>query len=471
MTLGTPDILEIARQIRNGEATAEEVTALYLGRIATTGRDLRCIAAVNPNRALAEARAADAALAAGQTLGALHGVPIGLKDICDLEGYVTGNGSHLSDGDAPAMADCVVAQKLKAAGAIIIAKTETHEFAIGGPDPSLPHGPALNPWNTANYPGGSSSGSGAAVAAGVVPAAIGTDTGGSIRIPAGYCGLVGMKPTYGRVSRRGISPLAYSLDHAGPMTWTVADNIAMLQAIAGHDPLDPASAQVDVPDFSADSPADVKGMRIGILNCWHDEISARMTPDAREACNLATAHLAEHGAIIEDCVLSPLADYLAVNRIILLSEAYTLHEADFRTRPEIFGPFMRERLAVGALFTAADYVQALRRRSELVAEIARAFDTFDLLICVSGASDAPTVADLRPRTMLEGMNTTSQFNTTGNPVLSMPLGLNAAGLPRSVQIVAAPFAEATAYRAGRILESLSRRDVRPDLTELVASGT
>lgn len=458
-------VTALAADIRDGRLTAREVARVSLDRAERLGTRLRSIATLDPDRVLAEAAAADADLAAGRLRGPLHGVPVGIKDICDVAGYETGNGSRLTTGQSgPAAADCVVVGRLRAAGAIVLAKTETHEFAIGGPDPTLPTGPARNPWNLDHYPGGSSSGSGASVAAAIVPAAIGTDTGGSIRIPSAYCGLAGMKPTYGRVSRRGISPLAWSLDHAGPMTWTMTDNALMLNAISGYDAGDPGSAAARVPDFLSGIDAGVAGLRIGVMAGWVEDCAGRLSPEVTAALDAAAGALRAAGAEIGEWRGSPVQDFIAVNRVMLLAEAFTVHEQDFRTRPGIFGPFLRERLAVGALLSAADYIQALRRRQEMIAEFAAAFRDFDLLLCLSGASDAPVAAAQKPGTMLSGLNLTGPFNVTGNPVLSAPCGPDAGGLPASVQIVAAPFQEALAYRAGRVIErALGARDLRPDI--------
>lgn len=333
MDLWQLGIAGLAKRIRDREVSVSTVATHYLERAGTLGCALDCIAYIDPDAVIEAARRADAALEAGDAVGPLHGIPLGLKDICDLAGTVTGNGSYISAQDAPKQQDSVVAARLKAAGALILAKTETHEFAIGGPDSELPTGPAKNPWRSGHYPGGSSSGSAAAVASGIVPGAIGTDTGGSIRIPSGYCGLVGMKPTYGRVSRRGVSPLAYSLDHIGPMTWTVEDNFLMLQAISGHDANDPASARVATPDFAKMAREGVAGMKVGVLRDWKDELSARLSNDVVEALEIAASSLEKAGAEVMDCPLSPIEDFIAVNRIILLAEGYALHEQDFRERP------------------------------------------------------------------------------------------------------------------------------------------
>jgi aspartyl-tRNA(Asn)/glutamyl-tRNA(Gln) amidotransferase subunit A len=463
--LGVRAIRDLVAERR---ASPVEIARSFLDRITALDPQLRAFAHVAPERVEADARVAEAAVMAGGPLGPLHGVPVALKDIVDLADAPTGNGSQLTHGQVAA-ADAVVAARLKAAGAIVIGKTETHEFAIGGPDDALPYGPARNPWNLAHYPGGSSSGSGAAVAAGLAPCAIGTDTGGSIRIPAAYCGLAGMKATYGRVSRRGVSPLAYSLDHIGPMTWTVADNALMLEAIAGHDPLDPASADRAQEPYTAAAASGPAGLRIGLVHGFHE---SGVEAEAVAAFDAAAESLASAGATLVEVRLPPIADYVACNRVILLSEAYAVHEADFLSRPELFGPYLRARLLPGALFTAADYVQALRRRRELVALTAAAMREVDVLLVAGAAGPAPRLDAVGPDTIFTGPpSVTSPFNVTGLPALSVPAGLSASGLPLSVQLVGHPFGEAAAYRAGQAVEeALGERARRPALAHLAEAA-
>lgn len=454
----------IGRMIASKEVSAREVVEAALSRAAVVAPDLECLVATYAEEALCVADAADAELAVSGPRSPLHGVPFVAKDIVDVGGHVTGNGSAIP-ADGPAAEDAVVVAKLKAAGAILLAKAETHEFAIGGPDSALPYGPARNPWAAAHYPGGSSSGSGSATAAGIVPMSIGTDTGGSIRIPAAYCGLAGMKATYGRVSRRGVSPLAYSLDHVGPMTWTVEDNALMLAVMAGHDPMDPGSADVATADYAAAVGAGGRGLRVGLLRAFHEEQASVFSPEQIAGFEAAASALADAGATLSEVTLPPMTDYMACNRVLLLAEAYAVHEADFRTRPEVFGPFMRERLLAGFYFSAADYVQAVRRRAELVAITKAAMAELDVMLVVGAVLPAPLIEGQRPDSLLRGFpSVTAPFNVTGNPVLAVPSGFSSAGLPLSVQIVAKYFDEATAYRAGAIVEAaLADRTRRPNL--------
>lgn len=456
------------RLLDTGEVSSVALAEACLSRISALNGDLKCFVHVDAERTLEVARAADVALAGDAPTGPLCGLPVALKDICDVAGMPTGNGSFLTDGEIAAH-DSAIAASLAGSGAVIIGKTETHEFAIGGPDTALPHGPARNPWNLENYPGGSSSGSGSAVAAGLVPGAIGTDTGGSIRIPAAYCGLAGLKPTYGRVSRRGVSPLAYSLDHVGPMTWTVEDNALMLTALAGHDPLDPASADVPVADYRAAVGRSVKGLRVGVLRGFHDH--PVFDEEAIAVFEAAAQVLAEAGAHVVPVTLSPVADYIACNRVILLSEAYALHEADFKTRPDRYGPYMLARILPGAFFTAADYVQALRRRRELCAEMAAVLRGVDVLLTIGAAGPAPRLDAVAPDSIMTGPpSVTSPFNVTGLPALTVCAGFASSGLPLSVQIAGRPFDEAGLYTVGHIVEqALAERSRRPEITRSLAA--
>ncbi len=456
------DISTLSRLIARREISPIEAVQASLSRIAALDPDLRFFVRVEEEAVLAAARKAEAEIGRNGPRGPLHGVPVAVKDIVDMAGLPTTNGSRLTL-DAVAAADAVVVEKLKAAGAIIVGKTETHEFAIGGPDDALPFGPARNPWNVEHYPGGSSSGSGSAVAAGAVPGAIGTDTGGSIRIPAAYCGLAGMKPTYGRVSRRGVSPLAYSLDHIGPMTWTVMDNAIMLAALAGHDPADPGSVDAPVADYVAAAGAGAAGMKVGLIR-FHEETKG-FEQEAVAAFDAAAAALKAAGAEIVELSIPPFADYVACNRVLLMSEAYAVHEKGFAESPELYGPYLRTRLLPGALFSAVDYVQALRRRRELVAALAEAMAGVDVALVAGSTGPAPRLDQVPQNSIYAGSpSITSPFNTTGSPALSVCAGFSGSGLPLSVQLVAKPFDEASAYRAGAAVEAaLGERTRRPEI--------
>jgi aspartyl-tRNA(Asn)/glutamyl-tRNA(Gln) amidotransferase subunit A len=464
-------LAEASRAIAAGDLSPATLTEAYLDRIAALDGELHSYVLVLRQEALAAARAC----AAGSGRGLLHGIPIGLKDIYQTRGIRTTAGSrryldHVPEDDAEAWV------RLRGAGAILLGKQETHEFAIGGPDFSLPFQPARNPWNTAHYPSGSSSGSAVAVAAGLCAAAMGSDTGGSIRGPAAYNGIVGLKPTYGRVSRRGVFPLSYTLDHCGPLTRTVEDCAIMLQALAGHDPADPASAEEPVPDYRAALATRLDGMTIGVIRHFHErdavaDFGAESAPSAAygAAFDAACRTLAGLGARLVDLKLSPLIDYLDANRLIMVAEAYALHEKDFRDRPQDFGHHMFARIALGAFLSAADYVEATRQRRELCVEFARALAGVDVAISANATGPAPRIDQLPFWGVFERASYTAPYNLTGSPALSVPIGFEN-GLPLAFQIAGKPFDEAAVLRVGHAFEKATefhRR--RPALAAPLAS--
>ena len=351
--------------------------------------------------------------------------------------------------------DCVVQQKLAAGGGVLLGKLATHEFAIGGPSFDLPFPPARNPWNTEHITGGSSSGSGAAVAAGMVRMAMGSDTGGSIRGPAAYCGTVGLKPTYGRVSRRGIFPLSFTLDHAGPLTRNVEDTAITLQVIAGHDPMDPASADEPVPDYLAGLHSGVAGLRFGVPRGFFAEAPA-LTGDMLAAFDRTLDALREAGATVEDVILPPYALYAACGRVIMLSEAYAIHEADLQTRRADYGWLTQQRFLLGATLSAADLVQALRVRRELVDATNAVLGRYDALLTASALAVAPRFDALPDANRIDlAPMQTIPFNVTGHPAMSVPTGKGEGGLPVSLQVVGRPFDEATVLQVGRAIERVT----------------
>jgi aspartyl-tRNA(Asn)/glutamyl-tRNA(Gln) amidotransferase subunit A len=446
-------IAEARRAVAAGNLTPLALTEAYLDRIAALDGELHSYVLVTREAALDAARAA----AAGPARGILHGIPIGLKDIYKTRAIRTTAGSrryldHVPDEDAETWV------RLRGAGAILLGKQETHEFAIGGPDFTLPFQPARNPWNTAHYPAGSSSGSAVAVAAGLCAAAMGSDTGGSIRGPAAYCGIVGLKPTYGRVSRRGVFPLSYTLDHCGPLTRTVEDCALMMQVLAGYDRLDPASAEVPVPDYQAALTARLDGVRIGVVRHFHehDAVAAfglESAPSAAytAAFDAALRTLESLGARLADVRLSPLVDYLDANRLIMLAEAYALHEKDFRERPQDFGRHMFARVALGAFLSAADYVEAMRQRRELCVEFAKALDGVDVVVSANATGPAPRIDQVPFWGVFDRASYTGPYNLTGSPALSLPIGFED-GLPLAFQIAGKPFDEAAVMRVGHAFE-------------------
>jgi aspartyl-tRNA(Asn)/glutamyl-tRNA(Gln) amidotransferase subunit A len=406
---------------------------------------------LTPERALADAKAAETEIMAGRWRGPFHGVPYGLKDIVDVAGLpTTGHSKILVDNIA--RADAPVAAKLRAAGGVLLGKLSTHEFAVGGPSFDLPWPPARNPWNKAHFSGGSSSGSGAGLAAGFFPAAIGTDTGGSIRNPASLCGIVGLKPTYGRVSRRGVLPLAFSLDHVGPMTRTVRDNALMLQVIAGHDAADPGSADVPVPDYGLDLERGVKGMRIGVIRHFYTSDVAA-DPEQIGQIESAVELLAQQGAEISEIRLPALVDFSACGQIILAAESYAVHETWLKQRPQDYGARGRERLLAGATLSAAQYLQAVRWRQRLKQQTLAAFRDIDVAITASSMDPACRIDDDAALATHYWRQARMPFNVTGQPGLVIPTGFAKNGLPLSLQIVGQPFGEALCYRVGQAYEA------------------
>lgn len=446
----TPTIAEAARQIAARRLSPVELTQHLLGRVAAEDPALNSFILVTPERAMADAKAAEARVMAGQARGPLDGIPIAHKDIYGTAGIATTAHSKLLQGWVPDT-DATTVRKLADAGTVMLGKLATHEFAFGGPSFDLPWPPARNPWNTDHFTAGSSSGTGAAVAAGLILGGTGSDTGGSIRGPAALCGIAGIKPTYGLCSRVGILPLAFSLDHAGPMAWTVEDCAILLQAMAGHDAADPASADRPVPDFSADLHGGVKGLRIGVARSWH-ETDRPVSPAVQAGIDGALDIWRAQGAEVRDVALPSLHDYQAANFVVLVAEAFSLHEPWMRERFGDYGELLRDRMAFGGLIAATDYVQALRMRRELCAATTAATEGVDLIVTAGAPAEAPRIDDMPKWDNLARPGFTAPFNLTGWPAMSVCSGFGVDGLPVSVQIAAKPFQEATLFRAAHAFE-------------------
>jgi aspartyl-tRNA(Asn)/glutamyl-tRNA(Gln) amidotransferase subunit A len=437
-------IAELGRAYDQRELSPVEVTRALLDRIAVHDGKLHSFIRVTEEVALAEAKEAERALMAGERRGPMHGIPYGLKDIVETAGIPTTGHSKLRQDHVPAE-DAEIVRCLKAGGGILLGKLATWEFALGGPSFDLPWPPARNPWDANRLPGGSSSGPGAAVAAGFVTAAIGTDTGGSIRGPAAFCGIAGLKPTYGRVSRRGVFPNTFTMDHIGPMTRSAEDIALMLQVIAGFDPADPGSEDRPVPDYRAALAGGVKGLRLGLIEGWHEGAGAH--PDLGPAIAGAVDVLKSLGAIVEPVTLSSLRDYTDCKTTISSVELYSIHEHDLRTRPQDFGRILRNRVLPGALIRGEDYLAALRWRTALAREQRAAFARFDALI-TAGARTIADVADPNaPDRLVTAPSITMPFSVSGVPALAIPCGFSRAEeMPLSLQIAAAPFQEATTLK-------------------------
>ncbi|HEV8680663.1 MAG TPA: amidase, partial [Stellaceae bacterium] len=433
----------------------ELMTAL-LERIGRLDPQLHAFIRLDAEAAMAAARAAEAEVAAGRLRGPLHGVPVGIKDIIDVAGLPTTCHSKILI-DNIAASDAVCVARLRGAGAIVLGKLSTHEFAIGGPSFDLPFPPARNPWNTDHHPGGSSSGSGAGIAAGLFPLALGSDTGGSVRNPASACGIVGLKPTYGLVSRRGVFPLSFSLDHVGPLTRTVADNALLLDVIAGHDPLDPGSAAAPAGHYGVALDRGVRGLRIGFIRHFH-ETDLPADPEVAAGLENVARTLQSEGAEVRDVRLPTLGEFGAVNRVILQSEAWAIHGPWLREQPGDYGKLARRRLMPGAFIGAGDYVQAQRRRREMIAAVEDALREVDVLMCASAMDPPSRIEDAAETERTYPRQARTPFNVTGHPALAMMAGLSRSGLPLSVQFVGRYFAEATLFQVARAWERAAGTD-------------
>jgi aspartyl-tRNA(Asn)/glutamyl-tRNA(Gln) amidotransferase subunit A len=441
---------EIARAYADRTLSPTELVQALLRRIETLQPKLHAFIRLDAEGAMEAARTAEAELRSGHTRGPLHGIPVGIKDIIDVAGLPTTGHSKILVGNI-AKTDAVVVSKLRGAGAIVMGKLSTHEFAIGGPSFDLPFPPARNPWNPRHHPGGSSSGSGAGVASGMFPLALGTDTGGSVRNPASVCGIVGLKPTYGLVSRRGVFPLAFTLDHVGPMTRTVADNALLLDALAGHDPHDPGSAQINARHFGRQLDRGVAGLRIGFIRHFH-ETDMPAHPDVTAALEDVERILQAEGALVETVTLPKLSEFAAINRVILCSEAWSIHAKWLRERPGDYGALARRRLLPGAFMSAGEYVGAQRRRAELIAIVNDKLRDFDVLMCASSMDPASEIDDAAETARTYPRQARAPFNVTGHPALAMMSGLSHNGLPVSVQFVGRYFEDATVLRVAAAYE-------------------
>jgi len=445
-------VSELARLIATKEISPVEIVRAHLDRITALDARLRCFITLTADAAVEAARAAEAELAAGRSRGPLHGVPFGLKDLFDTAGVRTTGGSKILADRVPAE-DATVARRLSAAGAISLGKLSMHEFAYGPEGLNVHYGTSRNPWDAAEerIPGGSSSGSGVAVAAGLVPLALGSDTGGSIRIPAALCGITGLKPTYGRVSRAGVLPLAWSMDHAGPMTRSAMDAALVLKALAGYDPADPTTSVLPVPDYAAALSGDVKGLRVGVLRVGFLDAAA---PDVRDAVESAVKTLEGLGARVDEVSLDHVGSVAAGAMAIVASEALAYHAEWVRTRPSDYQPDVLERLRAGAFVSGVHYVRAQQARALVRAEVDAALARRDVLLSPATPIAATRFGEMETA-LGEGtvdvrsslLRFTRPFNFTGHPACALPCGFTSAGLPIGLQIVGRPFDEVTLLRA------------------------
>jgi aspartyl-tRNA(Asn)/glutamyl-tRNA(Gln) amidotransferase subunit A len=444
-------IADAARMIAERKLSPVELTNAYLDRIATLDHRIDSFVTVTADRARAEARAAEAEIAATGSRGPLHGIPYCLKDIFDTAGIRTTAMSRLLADNVPTRDSCC-GEKLIAAGGIMLGKNATWEFAHGGPSWDVLFPPARNPWNRDHSPAGSSSGSGAAVAAGFSPATLGSDTGGSIRGPAAANGIAGLKPTYGLVSRRGVIPNCFTHDHAGPLAWTSEDVAILLQVIAGHDPEDPASADVPIPDYRAALTGDVRGLVIGVPWAWFEELP--LSPATAKAFDDTLGVYKQLGAEIRPVSLAPLRDYDNAKKVIAVSELFAIHAEDLRTKPEMFGASLRYRIIAGGLVRAEEYIRAMRARTDLARAMQAVMATVDVLMLPT-QEPAGKLEPVAPETLFTKTSFTTPFNVGGNPAMSICDGYAEDGLPFALQIVGKLFDDATVLRAGDAYERVT----------------
>lgn len=460
--MSIPTIAEAAQLIAAKKLSPVELTQACLQRMHALDGTLHAFVLPTEERALADARAAEAAIMRHGPSSPMHGIPIGLKDIVDTAGIPTTCQSKILQDNVPAK-DATCASRLAAAGTVLMGKLTTHEFADGGPSFDLPKPPAVNPWNTAHFTAGSSSGTGAAVAAGMVLCGIGTDTGGSIRGPAALCGIAGIKPTYGLVSRAGVAPAAFSLDHIGPMAWNAEDCAIMLQTLAGHDPLDPASATQPVPDYAALIGTALKGLKIGVIRHFHEE-DHKVSTATQAGIDNAEALFRNLGAEVSDVTLSPLQDWHACGSLISITERAAAYEEWARTRLGDFGERVQRRLMLGALVSGVDYVQAVRRRRELRAELKAAMAGLDVVLTAGAPGEAPALDAIPRWDVFANPSFTMPFNVSGYPAIAVCSGFGPAGLPVSLQIVGKPFREARVFQVADAFEKATDfRSKRPAL--------
>jgi aspartyl-tRNA(Asn)/glutamyl-tRNA(Gln) amidotransferase subunit A len=462
MSAFVPGIAEAARLIAARKLSPVELTQACLGRMEAMDGALHAFILPTPERAMADAKAAEAGIMKDGPLGPMHGIPIGLKDIVDTAGIATTCQSRILTDNVPTT-DATCAARLAAAGTVLMGKLTTHEFADGGPSFDLPMPPACNPWNPEHFTAGSSSGTGAAVAAGMILCGIGTDTGGSIRGPAALCGIAGIKPTYGLVPRTGVAPAAYSLDHIGPMAWSAEDCAIMLQVLAGHDPKDPASANRPVPDYAAMIGSSLRGVKIGVIRHFH-EIDHPVERATQQGIDNALTVFRDLGAEISDVTVSPLQDWHACGSLISITERAAAYEEWSRTRLGDFSERVQRRLMLGALVSGVDYVQAVRRRRELRAELQAAMAGLDVVITAGAPGEAAKMDAISRWDLFDKPNFTMPFNVTGYPAICVCSGFGPLGLPVSLQIAGKPFREAKVFQVADAFEKASDfRAKRPSM--------
>jgi aspartyl-tRNA(Asn)/glutamyl-tRNA(Gln) amidotransferase subunit A len=433
------DVAELADKFRSHELSPVEVTGAYLARIEQTEARLHAYITITAELARSSAREAEAEIMAGRWRGPFHGVPLALKDLCNTKGILTTSASRVLADHVPDH-DATVWSRLAAQGAVLLGKLNMHEFACGG-TAATAWGTTLNPYDPERIPGGSSSGSAAAIVARSAAATIGSDTGGSIRIPAAFCGCVGLKQTWSRVSRYGVLPLADSLDHAGPITRSVRDAALMLGTIAGFDPKDPTSSREPVPNYSQSLTGEIKGTRVGVVR----ELRAGVSTEVADGFDAAVKQLAALGAEIEEVSIPSIDAVPMMVLHIIWGEALEYHEQWIHTRTEHYGKGVRRMLEMAMTMPVTAYIRAQRARSVVLAEAMGALQRVDVLaapVCgVTPAKSAEARGSGAAAGLAQMIRHTAPFNATGQPAIAVPIGLAAAKAPLSFQIIGRPFDE------------------------------
>ncbi|HYC44703.1 MAG TPA: amidase [Burkholderiales bacterium] len=442
-------VAEASRLIHSRKLSPVELTNALLARIEALEPQLNSFITVTADLAVWHAKRAESELSSGRDRGPLHGVPFALKDIYNTKGTVTTGGSKVAIDNVP-QEDAATTHKLIEAGGILLGKLVTHEFAHGGPSFDLPWPPARNPWNLAHFTGGSSSGSGAALAAGLVPAALGSDTGGSIRGPASFCGISGFMPTYGLVSRYGVMPNSFTFDHCGPMARSVEDCALLLQALAGYDARDSGSIEQPIPDYRAALEGDIRGLRIGVLrHYWEEDLPA--PPEVGNAMQEALGVFRSLGASVEDARTRPMMDGLDVKIIIAETELFAIHHPNLMERPGDFGRDFLGRVLPACLFESVDYVQALREHRRYLADVKPLYDKYDVLV-TCGFGPAPRLDAHRTLNFWQRSNIFTPSNVGRNPALVVCNGFSGTGLPLGMQIIGRPMDDARVLKVGHAFQ-------------------
>lgn len=463
-------IVEAGQWLRGGKITAAELTGAMLARCHAAQDTLGAFNVITDEAAMAAARAADADFARGIDRGPLQGIPLAIKDLLATSDAPTTANSRVLDPAWGQRADATVVRKLRAAGAALVGKTVLHEFAIGWPDPETGFPIARNPWDPARTPGGSSSGTGTAVCAGLALGGLGSDTGGSIRGPASYCGISGIKPTFGRVSKEGCVPLGYSLDNIGPLARTTRDCAIMLEAIAGYDPADPCTVNIPVPSMTAGLDGSLAGVRIGIPRDYFFT-APELDAEVKKSVLAAVDSMRDAGATVVEIDLPHTESAAVAYRVTISAEAYAYHERDLRERLALYGMHTRLRLMHGMLYTAADFVQAQRVRSVVRDAWTAAMRAVDVLVTPTSTAVAPTFESYDGAKVDTTPSFTGVWNLVGFPALSVNCGFSKGGLPIGMQIVGAPFAEPVVFRVGDAYQRVTDWHTRAPDVDLATEVT